>query len=175
LVIDPCTGNFLVSDEYGPSLYEFNRRGIFVGAFETPPELVPRPAGVLDYVAGRDSAASGLGRQDNRGFEGVAISPDGMRLFATLQDRSSMRGPDPTPPTRGERRVERAHRTHSRLRQQPAESALQAERRSVYPLEPQLALRTGILSAGGSATETDPRQGAISVCAPLLQTPTSSS
>ena len=30
LVIDPRTGNFLVADEYGPSLYAFDRKGRLV-------------------------------------------------------------------------------------------------------------------------------------------------
>src|SRR5262245_41825957 len=42
LVIDPRTGHLLVSDEYGPSLYEFTRSGKLVRVFETPANLVPR-------------------------------------------------------------------------------------------------------------------------------------
>ena len=168
LVIDPRTGNFLVSDEYGPSIYEFNRRGIFVGAFETPAELVPRPAGVLDYVAGRDSAASGLGRQDNRGFEGVAISPDGMRLFATLQDPLINEGPRPdtTDLTANDGWNARMVRIVVFDNDWRSPRYRQSGAQYVYQLEPQLALRTRILAAGGSATETDPRQGRdIGVCA----------
>src|SRR5687768_1764530 len=43
-VVNPLTGNFLVSDEYGPSLHEFDRQGNFVRAFATPANLVPRSA-----------------------------------------------------------------------------------------------------------------------------------
>ena len=35
-VVNPVTGHFYVSDEYGPSLYEFDRQGVFVQAFATP-------------------------------------------------------------------------------------------------------------------------------------------
>jgi hypothetical protein len=93
LVVDPRTGHFLIADEYGPALYEFSRSGRLIGMFEVPLELTPKPAGVVDYVAVRDGSASGSGRQDNRGYEGIAISPDGTRLFAVLQDPLLDEGP----------------------------------------------------------------------------------
>ena len=43
-VVHPKTGHFLVSDEYGPSLYEFNRRGMRVRTFTIPANLIPRNA-----------------------------------------------------------------------------------------------------------------------------------
>ena len=161
LVIDPRTGNLLVSDEYGPSIYEFNRRGIVVGAFETPAELVPRPAGVLDYVAGRDAAASGLGRQDNRGFEGLAISPDGTRLFAMLQDPLINEGPrnDTLDLTANDGWDGRMVRIVAFDNDSRSPRYRQSVAQYVYLLEPQLAVRTRILAAGGSASEIFPRQG----------------
>ncbi|MGH2413160.1 MAG: esterase-like activity of phytase family protein, partial [Microcystaceae cyanobacterium] len=86
-------GNFYVSDEYGPSLYEFNPQGSFIRAFNTPNlaantnpiNLIPKESnGTLNYVDGRPTITNG--RQDNRGFEGLAITPDGSTLFAMLQD-----------------------------------------------------------------------------------------
>lgn len=78
-------GNFYVSDEYGPSLYEFAPQGSLVRAFNTPNNLIPKTSnGTLNYVDGRPTITSG--RQDNRGFEGLALSPDGSTLFAMLQD-----------------------------------------------------------------------------------------
>ena len=41
-VIHPKSGRFLVSDEYGPSLYEFSREGIRLRVFEFPANLIPR-------------------------------------------------------------------------------------------------------------------------------------
>jgi hypothetical protein len=161
LVIDPRTGHFLVSDEYGPSVYEFNRRGVLVGAFATPDEVLPWTAGVLDCDAGPDRAASGRGRQDNRGFEGLAISPDGTRVFAALQDPLIDEGP----------RTDLAEATHSddgdgrnvRIVVFDNDSTSPSYRRSiaqyVYQLEPQVAVRNRILAAGGVATATNPRQG----------------
>jgi hypothetical protein len=83
-------GNFLVADEYGPSLYEFDRNGRLVRAFETPENLKPRTSGgTLNYVDGR-GAAPGVrvetGRQDNRGFEGLTLSGDGKFAWAVMQD-----------------------------------------------------------------------------------------
>jgi hypothetical protein len=81
LVVRP-NGNFIVADEYGPSVYEFDKDGKFIRAFETPSNLVPRTGGgAVDYV---NTPASG--RQDNRGFEGISLSPDGTTLYAVLQD-----------------------------------------------------------------------------------------
>ena len=39
------SGNLLVSDEYGPSVYEFTAAGQFVRAFQTPANLVPAAGG----------------------------------------------------------------------------------------------------------------------------------
>lgn len=78
-------GNLLVSDEYGPSVIEFTRGGQFVRAFTTPDNLIPRNAGgTTNYVDGRPTITTG--RQDNRGFEGLTVSPDGTTAYAILQD-----------------------------------------------------------------------------------------
>jgi hypothetical protein len=85
-------GNFLVADEYGPSLYEFDASGSFVRAFETPSNLMPREASnTLNYVDGRPTITSG--RQDNRGFEGLTLSNDGTKAYAILQDPLVNEGP----------------------------------------------------------------------------------
>ncbi|MBX9848129.1 MAG: esterase-like activity of phytase family protein [Rhodocyclaceae bacterium] len=78
-------GHYLISDEYGPSVLEFDANGNQVRAFTTPANLVPKKAdGSTDYVAGRPTITSG--RQDNRGFEGLTISADGKKAYAILQD-----------------------------------------------------------------------------------------
>ena len=86
-----ANGNFLVSDEYGPSIYEFKPNGDYVRAFTVPANLVPRKANnAIDYVTGRVSGSNpnGIvtGRQDNRGYEGLTLSRDGKTAFAILQD-----------------------------------------------------------------------------------------
>ena len=82
-VINPRNGNLLVSDEYGPSLYEFDRNGALVKTFTTPANLVPRSATNVPNYAG--NAGNTLGKNNNRGFEGLAISPDGQFAYAQLQ------------------------------------------------------------------------------------------
>jgi hypothetical protein len=78
-------GNFYVSDEYGPSVYEFSPTGSFIRAFATPENIIPKQTdGTINYLDGRPTITSG--RQDNRGFEGLTLSPDGSKLYTLLQD-----------------------------------------------------------------------------------------
>ncbi len=98
LAIAP-NGNFYISDEYGPSVYEFRRFELldgtvearFVRAFEVPSNIAPYAGNILDYVSGRGTLTAG--RQDNRGYEGLTMSPDGTKLFAILQDPLINEGP----------------------------------------------------------------------------------
>jgi hypothetical protein len=87
-----ANGNFFVSDEYGPSVNEFKPDGSFVrslgrtggSSLNTPNNLIPKAGTTTNYVDGRPTITSG--RQDNRGFEGLTITPDGSTLYAILQD-----------------------------------------------------------------------------------------
>jgi hypothetical protein len=83
-VVNPKTGRFLVSDEYGPSLYEFNRDGTLARTFTTPANLIGRngTTGVPNFA---DDSGNTAGKRTNRGFEGLAISPDGKFTYAMLQ------------------------------------------------------------------------------------------
>ncbi len=83
IVVHPLTGHLLVSDEYGPSLFEINRAGQRVRAFEIPANLLPRSA--ADLVNHASDAGNSAGKRTNRGFEGLAISPDGHFVYAMLQ------------------------------------------------------------------------------------------
>lgn len=82
--INPLNGRFLVSDEYGPSLYEFDRSGNQIRAFATPANITPRDGttGTPNYAGDTGNTA---GKRTNRGFEGLAVSPDGQYTFAMLQ------------------------------------------------------------------------------------------
>lgn len=84
-VVSPKNGHFLVSDEYGPSLYEFDRQGVLARRFETPANLIPRDAvtNVPSFAA--DPTVNAAGKRTNRGFEGLAVSPDGRFAYAMLQ------------------------------------------------------------------------------------------
>jgi len=81
-VIHPVTGNMIVSDEYGASLREFDRTGKLVRDYTIPENLRPTTGpGVYNY----NPDANTEGRRINRGFEGLAISPDGRYAYAMLQ------------------------------------------------------------------------------------------
>lgn len=80
----PSAGLFAVSDEYGPTLALFDRSGALVRRFTTPANLLPRNAasGALNFAG---DAGNTAGKRTNRGFEGLAVSPDGQYLYAMLQ------------------------------------------------------------------------------------------
>lgn len=85
VVVNPKNGNLLISDEYGPSLYEINRQtGAVVRKFNTPANIIPRNTntGTANFS---DDTGNTAGKRGNRGFEGLAISPDGNFAFAMLQ------------------------------------------------------------------------------------------
>jgi hypothetical protein len=79
-------GNFFVSDEYGPSIYEFRPNGGFLRAFTIPANITASGDAQNTYFSALAAAKVKSGRQANRGFEGLAISPNGSRVFAILQD-----------------------------------------------------------------------------------------
>ena len=84
IVVHPLTGNLLLSDEYGPSVIEINRAGQLVRRYSLPSNVLPRNAanGVVNHANDNGNDA---GKRTNRGFEGLAISPDGRTLYAMLQ------------------------------------------------------------------------------------------
>src|SRR5262245_36579955 len=82
-VVNPKNGNFLISDAYGASLYEFDGHGKLLRRFTTPATLIPRRAGGTPNCA--DDTGNTKGKRGNRGFEGLAISPYGAFAYAMLQ------------------------------------------------------------------------------------------
>jgi len=79
IIINPATGNLLVSSEYGPAVYEFNRNGELLRKFNTPSNILPNGPN----FAG--DAGNTAGMRTNRGFEGLAVTPDGKYAYAMLQ------------------------------------------------------------------------------------------
>jgi len=152
LVINPRNGNFIVSDEYGPSIYEFNRHGKLVRVFETPANLIPKVGAAVNYVTDRDGGLN-AGRQDNRGYEGLAVTPDGKKLYAVLQD-PLINEPGPNNGRNG--RVVRIV-VFDNARKSPTYGKSIAQH--AYLLEEQAVVAARIVAAGGIATATDPRQG----------------
>ena len=72
-----------VSDEYGPYIYEFDGNGA-----RTRIITIPEKFAITNPSANPTSELSGnsSGRQANRGMEGLAISPDGTKLFGMMQN-----------------------------------------------------------------------------------------
>jgi hypothetical protein len=152
MVVNPRNGNLIISDEYGPSIYEFNRHGRLLRVFETPANLVPKVGTAVNYVADRDGGLN-AGRQDNRGFEGLAATPDGKTLYAVLQDALII---EPGPNNGRNGRVVRIV-VFDNARRSPTYGKSIAQ--YAYLLEEQAAVAARITAAGGAATSTDPRQG----------------
>jgi hypothetical protein len=90
-------GTVWVSDEYGPYVYHYDRDGALLHVIRPPDAFIPMrldasknpvtnfsanspPAGV-PATAGNPVS----GRQNNQGFEGMSMSPDGKTLFILLQ------------------------------------------------------------------------------------------
>lgn len=84
LRVGACGGSVYVSDEYGPYLYRF---GVASGKrLETI--ALPAKFGIDAPSAdpGAELAGNAFGRQANRGMEGLAISPDGRKLYGLMQN-----------------------------------------------------------------------------------------
>ena len=75
-------GQIFVSDEYGPSICEFSSSGKLARRFKIPAKF--RPTKLSADPAGENSTNK-TGRQVNGGFEGLALTPDGKKLFAFTQ------------------------------------------------------------------------------------------
>jgi hypothetical protein len=72
-----------ISDEYGPYLYEFDRRsGERIRAFKLPTALA---IAVKATTGAAEISGNTKGRVANKGMEGLAISPDGKTLFGFVQ------------------------------------------------------------------------------------------
>jgi hypothetical protein len=98
LVVDDV-GNFWISDEYGPYIYKFDPTGLMIAAIAPPRAILPLRKGVVSFSSNSPPIYAPnqhpsppdptQGRQNNKGFEGLTISPDGKHLYALLE--SSLR------------------------------------------------------------------------------------
>jgi hypothetical protein len=81
--VSACGNSLFVSDEYGPYLYEFSlASGKRLRSLPVPNKYL------IDYPSitpGVELANNVAGRQSNRGMEGLAISPDGSKLYGIMQ------------------------------------------------------------------------------------------
>jgi len=76
-------GGFYVGDEYAANVYRFDANGRLIGVIGPPRAVQPLDAnGEPDFTSLHPPAT---GRRNNQGVEGMALSPDGTRLFVVLQ------------------------------------------------------------------------------------------
>ncbi len=105
-------GSFFISDEYGPYIYRFSATGKMLSAIRPPEALIPMRGGVQDFSSNNPGpgaqapkpANPETGRQNNQGFEGMALTPDGKSLAVVLQSAPRQDGGD-SPATRHNTRV----------------------------------------------------------------------
>ncbi len=98
-IVYPGDGTFWISDEYGPYVYHYTLDGKLLEAIRPPDAFIPMRAnssGVSVDNFSADSPPVGVtynpdpgnptsGRQNNQGFEGLAMSPDRTKLYVLLQ------------------------------------------------------------------------------------------
>jgi hypothetical protein len=96
-VVHPGDGTVWVSDEYGPYVYHYTMEGALLGTIRPPEAFIPRRLDASGKPVENFSANSPplgttynvgnpvSGRQNNQGFEGLALSPDRKTLFVLLQ------------------------------------------------------------------------------------------
>lgn len=75
-------GSFYVGDEYAGNVYYFDAGGVLRGVIQPSPALRPMSGGQPDFTSLKAPAS---GRRNNQGAEGMAVSPDGRRLFLMMQ------------------------------------------------------------------------------------------
>jgi hypothetical protein len=76
-------GGFYIGDEYAANVYRFDAKGKLIDVL-VPPKAV-RPAGKDGKPDFTSLKPPITGRRNNQGVEGMALSPDGTRLFVMLQ------------------------------------------------------------------------------------------
>ncbi|ACK51500.1 conserved hypothetical protein [Methylocella silvestris BL2] len=92
-------GSSWISDEYGAYVYHFGANGRLIDALRPPEAFIPKRKNAAGEIVENFSANSPpvgvtynpslgnplMGRQNNQGFEGLAMSPDRKTLFVLLQ------------------------------------------------------------------------------------------
>jgi hypothetical protein len=128
------SGNIFISDEYGPYIVEFDSSGHALRSLPVPSRYsIKHPSASKD----EEIAQNKSGRISNAGFEGLAISNDGNRLYA-LEQLPLLQ--DSKPSKSGKR-----HGLNCRLLEIDLKTDMTRE--FVYPLERQHTKLSEILAA----------------------------
>jgi hypothetical protein len=85
-------GGFWIGEEYGPYVYRYDAKGRMIGAIRPLDAFIPMRDGKENFSSNNpptgtqyDSGDPQSGRQNNQGFEGMSVSPDGKTLFVVNQ------------------------------------------------------------------------------------------
>jgi hypothetical protein len=95
-------GTFFIGDEYGPYVYHFSAKGRMLSAIRPPDAFIPKRDGKDNFSSNNPGPGEQApqppdpqtGRQNNQGFEGVSVTPDGKFLAAILQSATRQDGGD---------------------------------------------------------------------------------
>jgi hypothetical protein len=95
-------GTFFIGDEYGPYVYHFSAKGRMLSAIRPPEAFIPKRDGKDNFSSNNPGPGEKppqqpdpqTGRQNNQGFEGVSVTPDGKFLAAILQSATRQDGGD---------------------------------------------------------------------------------
>ena len=107
-------GGFWVSEEYGPYIYKFNKKGKMVQAIKPPDAFIPQRNGSVSFSGDSppiynpdlevNPEETESGRNNNQGLEGLTASADGKTLYALLQSAMDQEG-GPDNPNRKQSRL----------------------------------------------------------------------
>ena len=96
-----ASGSWYISDEYGPFIYRFDNTGALLGTLPLPDAFIPKLGTnyprAINYLTAGLNAALDSGRSNNRGMEGLSITPDGKKLVACIQSPLSQDGENRNP------------------------------------------------------------------------------
>ena len=105
-------GGFLIGDEYGPYIYRFSAAGRMLAAIRPPEAFIPKRKGKDHFSSNNPGPGAAepeprnpeAGRQNNQGFEGMSLTPDGRFLAVILQSATRQDG-GTSPETRQHTRI----------------------------------------------------------------------
>ena len=95
-------GGYVISDEYGPYIYRFSAACTMLTAMRPPEAFIPMRKGVQHFSSNNprggapkpDPLHPDTGRQNNQGFEGMSLLPDGTHLVVVLDSATRQDGGD---------------------------------------------------------------------------------
>src|SRR5581483_1877975 len=99
-VVRMADGTFWISDEYGPYVYHLAADGTVMSVIQPPKAFIPMRGSQENFSSNNPPAGAPgpkqkdpeTGRQNNQGFEGLALGPDQKHLYVLLQSATVQDG-----------------------------------------------------------------------------------